>query len=62
MYLIKLAVAMVLAGGVQRIDSSGTKIRGIFTVPYRFNQSFLKKPELIFCQRPIIMKLTAILT
>ncbi|XP_047184353.1 DNA helicase MCM9 isoform X4 [Scophthalmus maximus] len=28
MYLIKLAVAMVLAGGVQRIDSSGTKIRG----------------------------------
>lgn len=29
MYLIKLAVAMVLAGGVQRMDSSGTKIRGI---------------------------------
>nr|XP_046228947.1 DNA helicase MCM9 isoform X2 [Scatophagus argus] len=28
MYLVKLAVAMVLAGGVQRIDSSGTKIRG----------------------------------
>ncbi|XP_078030228.1 DNA helicase MCM9 isoform X1 [Epinephelus lanceolatus] len=28
MYVIKLAVAMVLAGGVQRIDSSGTKIRG----------------------------------
>nr|XP_057939162.1 DNA helicase MCM9 [Doryrhamphus excisus] len=28
MYMIKLAVAMVLAGGVQRIDSSGTKIRG----------------------------------
>ncbi|XP_073349545.1 DNA helicase MCM9 [Pagrus major] len=28
MYLIKLAVAMVLAGGVQRKDSSGTKIRG----------------------------------
>ncbi|XP_051234507.1 DNA helicase MCM9 isoform X2 [Dicentrarchus labrax] len=28
MYLIKLAVAMVLAGGVQRTDSSGTKIRG----------------------------------
>ncbi|XP_027139986.1 DNA helicase MCM9 [Larimichthys crocea] len=28
MYLIKLAVAMVLAGGVQRVDSSGTKIRG----------------------------------
>ncbi|KAM9703343.1 DNA helicase MCM9 [Menidia menidia] len=27
-YMIKLAVAMVLAGGVQRIDSSGTKIRG----------------------------------
>ncbi|KAF3849467.1 hypothetical protein F7725_019186 [Dissostichus mawsoni] len=26
--VIKLAVAMVLAGGVQRIDSSGTKIRG----------------------------------
>lgn len=29
MYVIKLAVAMVLAGGVQRIDSSGTKIRGM---------------------------------
>ncbi|XP_051908757.1 DNA helicase MCM9 [Hippocampus zosterae] len=28
MYVIKLAVAMVLAGGVQRIDSSGTKTRG----------------------------------
>ncbi|XP_068198706.1 DNA helicase MCM9 [Antennarius striatus] len=28
MYLIKLAVALVLAGGVQRIDSSGTKTRG----------------------------------
>ncbi|GLD65992.1 DNA helicase MCM9 [Lates japonicus] len=28
MYVIKLAVAMVLAGGVQRIDSSGIKIRG----------------------------------
>ncbi|KAM6992303.1 DNA helicase MCM9 [Tautogolabrus adspersus] len=28
MYVVKLAVAMVLAGGVQRIDSSGTKIRG----------------------------------
>ncbi|MEQ2241779.1 DNA helicase mcm9 [Ilyodon furcidens] len=29
MYVIKLAVAMVLAGGVPRIDSSGTKVRGI---------------------------------
>ncbi|XP_068433682.1 DNA helicase MCM9 isoform X2 [Clinocottus analis] len=28
MFVIKLAVAMVLAGGVQRVDSSGTKIRG----------------------------------
>ncbi|XP_041831759.1 DNA helicase MCM9 [Melanotaenia boesemani] len=28
MYVIKLAVAMVLAGGVQRTDSSGTRIRG----------------------------------
>ncbi|CAN9507564.1 unnamed protein product [Ophioblennius macclurei] len=28
MYVIKLAVAMVLAGGVQRTDSSGTKVRG----------------------------------
>ncbi|XP_077366495.1 DNA helicase MCM9 isoform X2 [Festucalex cinctus] len=28
MYVIKLAVAMVLAGGVQRIDSSGAKTRG----------------------------------
>ncbi|XP_067338365.1 DNA helicase MCM9 isoform X2 [Channa argus] len=28
MYVIKLSVAMVLAGGVQRVDSSGTKIRG----------------------------------
>lgn len=29
MYIIKLAVAMILAGGVQRIDSSGTKVRGM---------------------------------
>ncbi|KAL1254009.1 hypothetical protein QQF64_016238 [Cirrhinus molitorella] len=28
MYVVKLAVAMVLAGGVQRIDVSGTKVRG----------------------------------
>ncbi|XP_075940507.1 DNA helicase MCM9 [Anarhichas minor] len=28
MFVIKLAVAMVLAGGVQRVDSSGTMIRG----------------------------------
>nr|XP_055042801.1 DNA helicase MCM9 [Misgurnus anguillicaudatus] len=28
MYVVKLAVAMVLAGGVQRIDASGTKVRG----------------------------------
>ncbi|XP_078251276.1 DNA helicase MCM9-like [Rhinoraja longicauda] len=28
MYVVKLAVAMVLAGGVQRIDEAGTKIRG----------------------------------
>ncbi|XP_056280467.1 DNA helicase MCM9 isoform X2 [Pseudoliparis swirei] len=28
MFVIKLAVAMVMAGGVQRVDSSGTKIRG----------------------------------
>ncbi|KAI2652204.1 DNA helicase MCM9-like protein [Labeo rohita] len=29
MYVVKLAVAMVLAGGVQRIDASGTKVRGL---------------------------------
>eukprot|EP00062_Callorhinchus_milii_P014333 gi/632963381/ref/XP_007897848.1/ PREDICTED: DNA helicase MCM9 [Callorhinchus milii] len=28
MYLVKLAVAMVLAGGVQKIDAAGTKVRG----------------------------------
>ncbi|XP_062323591.1 DNA helicase MCM9 [Osmerus eperlanus] len=28
MYVVKLAVAMVLAGGVQRVDPSGTKVRG----------------------------------
>lgn len=28
MYVVKLAVAMVLAGGVQRIDASGAKVRG----------------------------------
>ncbi|XP_078069830.1 DNA helicase MCM9 [Mustelus asterias] len=28
MYVVKLAVAMVLAGGVQRIDEAGTKVRG----------------------------------
>lgn len=32
MYVAKLAVAMVLAGGVQRIDRSGTKIRGIGSI------------------------------
>lgn len=34
MYFIKLAASMVLAGGVQRTDSSGTKIRGesVFTL------------------------------
>lgn len=30
MYVVKLAVAMVLAGGVQRIDPSGTKVRGMY--------------------------------
>ncbi|XP_061479696.1 DNA helicase MCM9 isoform X2 [Rhineura floridana] len=28
LYLVKLSVAMVLAGGVQRIDAAGTRIRG----------------------------------
>ncbi|KAG7316378.1 hypothetical protein KOW79_019919 [Hemibagrus wyckioides] len=28
MYVVKLAVALVLAGGVQRVDASGTKVRG----------------------------------
>ncbi|XP_069742949.1 DNA helicase MCM9 isoform X2 [Narcine bancroftii] len=28
MYVVKLAVAMVLAGGVQRTDTTGTKVRG----------------------------------
>ncbi|XP_035296238.1 DNA helicase MCM9 isoform X2 [Cricetulus griseus] len=28
MYLVKLAVAMVLAGGIQRTDSAGTRVRG----------------------------------
>lgn len=28
LYAIKLAVALVLAGGVQRVDDSGTKVRG----------------------------------
>uniref|UniRef100_A0A8D0L6R2 DNA helicase MCM9 n=1 Tax=Sphenodon punctatus TaxID=8508 RepID=A0A8D0L6R2_SPHPU len=28
LYLVKLAVAMVLAGGVQRIDVAGTRVRG----------------------------------
>ncbi|XP_059837216.1 DNA helicase MCM9 [Hypanus sabinus] len=28
MYVVKLAVAMALAGGVQRIDAAGTKVRG----------------------------------
>lgn len=36
MYLVKLAVAMVLAGGVQRIDCSGTKIRGMSFIYYVF--------------------------
>lgn len=28
LYLVKLAVAMVLAGGVQRTDAAGTRVRG----------------------------------
>ncbi|KAJ8298755.1 hypothetical protein KUTeg_022815, partial [Tegillarca granosa] len=28
LYVVKLAVAMVLAGGVQRVDDSGTRVRG----------------------------------
>ncbi|KAG9347498.1 hypothetical protein JZ751_005065 [Albula glossodonta] len=28
LYVVKLAVAMILAGGVQRVDASGTKVRG----------------------------------
>ncbi|MEE6523218.1 hypothetical protein FKM82_022001 [Ascaphus truei] len=28
MFVVKLAVAMVLAGGVQRIDAAGTRVRG----------------------------------
>lgn len=32
MYVVKLAVAMVLAGGVQRIDPSGTRVRGLCLV------------------------------
>ena len=28
MYVVKLAVALILAGGVQRIDPNGTKVRG----------------------------------
>ncbi|XP_064411443.1 DNA helicase MCM9 [Latimeria chalumnae] len=28
MYVVKLAVAMVLAGGVQRVDAAGTRVRG----------------------------------
>ncbi|XP_027011281.2 DNA helicase MCM9 isoform X2 [Tachysurus fulvidraco] len=28
MYVVKLSVALVLAGGVQRVDASGTKVRG----------------------------------
>ncbi|PKU35418.1 dna helicase mcm9 isoform x2 [Limosa lapponica baueri] len=36
LYLVKLAVAMVLAGGVQRTDATGTRIRGItcFEIDY----------------------------
>lgn len=48
MYLIKLAVAVVLAGGVQRIDSSGTKIRGIFPVPYMFQSVIFKQTSTNF--------------
>lgn len=29
MYVVKLAVALVLAGGVQRVDPAGTKVRGM---------------------------------
>ena len=28
MYVVKLAVALILAGGVQRTDPNGTKVRG----------------------------------
>ena len=28
LYLVKLATAVVLAGGVERVDQSGTRVRG----------------------------------
>ena len=28
LYVVKLAVAMIMTGGVQRVDDSGTKVRG----------------------------------
>ena len=60
MYLIKLAVAMVLAGGVQRKDSSGIKIRGISFVCYvstltirkEGNKTLLFLPFLNHLRRP----------
>lgn len=33
LYLVKLAVAMVLAGGVQRTDAAGTRVRGQYIKP-----------------------------
>ncbi|XP_039882681.1 DNA helicase MCM9 isoform X1 [Simochromis diagramma] len=55
MYVIKLAVAMVLAGGVQRIDSSGTKIRGechmlLVGDPGTGKSQFLKYAAKIMCR------------
>lgn len=34
MYLVKLAVAMVLAGGIQRTDAAGTRVRGQYLLTH----------------------------
>lgn len=49
MFVIKLAVAMVLAGGVQRVDSSATKIRGNSHSYYVINSSILNMFIAMYC-------------
>lgn len=50
MYLVKLAVAMVLAGGIQRTDAAGTRVRGqylLIHVEGKGDPFFLKQKLLV---------------
>ena len=43
MYLVKLAVAMVLAGGIQRTDATGTQVRDWYPLGFLRNTNTYSK-------------------